>query len=149
MAEYSDKDREIARRCLRHLIHCARNTETITYKELAESISEENFRIYPINLPNPLGFIRDRICIHRNLPMINVLTVRSIKKGKGLPGEEFLPGGTSGLEPFGKEYEYLAMRLTEDVFINAHRADWNKLLRVTETPKAWEEYLGTLESNRS
>lgn len=104
----------------------------IGYEELADRINREGVTKYSVG--DGLGYLRDNYFIRRNLPMLNVLVVHKHKRIYGFPGDECLPK-KEGHEPFANahlddsQYEYLIMRLTEDVFTNAHRTDWDKLLR--------------------
>jgi hypothetical protein len=89
-----------AHQALPYLVQCAEHRETITYGELARRIGLPHHR--PINLP--LYYIRDEICIPRELPLLTAIVVR---KDTGLPGGSWLPEGTGHLseEEYRREYE--------------------------------------------
>lgn len=75
---------------LPHLVHQAQLGEEIEYKKLAEISGLPHHR--PLN--NVLGYIRDEICLPRNLPRINSIVVN---KDTHEPGESFLEMGTNDL----------------------------------------------------
>lgn len=77
---------------LPHLVHQAQLGEEIEYKRLAEISGLPHHR--PLN--NVLGYIRDEICLPRNLPRINSIVVN---KDTHEPGESFLETGTDNLSP--------------------------------------------------
>ena len=86
---------------LPHLVQCAQTRRTITYGELGERIGA-----HPRTLGGPLGYIRDEICIHRGLPLVNALVVSTTTR---MPGAGWLPEGTGHLAPdeYQREYEKL------------------------------------------
>lgn len=76
-----------------HLTKLARLMRVETYGEIAESIGQiEGREIAPISLGNPLGFIRDNICLRQGLPLLNAIAVSS---DAWRPGQSFLPDGIS------------------------------------------------------
>lgn len=113
---YTNNARDNAYRALPHLVYYAHLEETITYGELGRRIG-----IHPRPVRFLLGYIRDEICRRRGLPLLNVIVV---KKSTGLPGESFLPGGTSHLtdEDYRRRFE----ELRDQVF---SYAGWDALLR--------------------
>ena len=94
--EYSIKNAHLA---LPHLVHYAKMRKTITYGELAMKIGLHHRAIRWL-----LGYIRDEICIKRDLPLITAIV---INKNSKLPGARWLPGGTQHLSPeeYKREYE--------------------------------------------
>jgi hypothetical protein len=84
-----DLTEERARRLLPYLVQAAENRRTITYKELAAKIG-----VYHRTLSRPLGYIRDKICAARGLPLITCIVVNLQTR---LPGAEWLPLGASSL----------------------------------------------------
>jgi len=68
-----------------------------------------------------LGYIRDEICLKRDLPLLNVIVV---KKDTKLPGVSFLPEDTSHLT--AEEYRRRFEDLRDEVFAYA---EWDALLR--------------------
>jgi len=105
-----------ARIALEVLVDCAEKRQVITYGELSKEISA------PANtvIPRVLGFIRDEICRPYCLPPINVIVV---SKDTQLPGEYFLPGGTSNLTD--DEYRRIFEGLRDQVFACPN---WSDLL---------------------
>jgi len=75
---------------LPHLVHQAEMGEVITYGELARISNLPHQR--PLN--RVLGYIRDEICLPRELPRINSIVVN---KDTHEPGESFLETGTDDL----------------------------------------------------
>jgi hypothetical protein len=111
----SENTVERARLALPHLVHCAKHRRTITYGELATRIGTHHRPVRYV-----LGYIRDHICITRDVPLINSLVVN---QDTGMPGESWLPGGTAHLDPEEQKYKFEVFR--DDVF--AFDA-WDQLL---------------------
>lgn len=84
-----DLTEERALRILPYLVEAAENRRTITYKELAAKIGA-----YHRTLSEPLGYIRDKICAARGLPVITCLVV-NLKTRR--PGAAWFPLGASRL----------------------------------------------------
>ncbi len=84
-----DLTEERALRILPYLVEAAENRRTITYKELAAKIGA-----YHRTLSEPLGYIRDKICAARGLPMITCLVVNLQTRR---PGAAWFRLGASGL----------------------------------------------------
>jgi hypothetical protein len=110
------KTQENAYALLPHLVKFAQLRELVTYEDLMAKID-----MYAINASVILGFIRDEICIPRNLPLLTAIV---INKNTKLPGDDWLPEGTSNLNE--KEY-------TEKFRIHRNRVfrfdDWHSLLK--------------------
>ncbi len=72
------------------LMACALYMSTIFYEDLASIVGTNAGvpNLAPAYLAWPLGFIRDRICIPRGLPRLNMLVV---SKSTWLPGECAIP----------------------------------------------------------
>jgi hypothetical protein len=101
---------------LPHLIYAAQKRETPTYGQVAGKIGCHH-RV----LNQVLGYIRDEITIPRNLPMINAIVINT---GTHLPGESWLPEGTSHLSK--DEYTREFAKFRDQVF--AYQG-WKDLLR--------------------
>lgn len=108
-----------AKDALPHLVYYAQIRETLTYKKLGNLIGR-----YPRALSHILGYIRDKICIPKGLPLISAIVVRVAGKDRGLPGVSFLPEGTKGLSK--EEYRQKFEELRDEVF-NWDR--WDDLLK--------------------
>jgi hypothetical protein len=106
---------ETTRLLLPHLIRAAKRRETPTYGQLGNAIDRHHRTI-----PDVLGYIRDEICQPRDLPLINAIVVN---KNSRLPGESFLPEGTSNLTP--QQYRQRFQDLRDEVFAYA---GWDDLL---------------------
>jgi len=108
--------KEYGDRLLPYLVHAAKTLKTPTYRELADKIG-----IHHRVMSKVLGYIRDDICIPRGLPLITCIV---INQGTGLPGDEWLPQGTSHLtsEEYRQEFE----RFRDKVF--AYKG-WDSLLK--------------------
>jgi hypothetical protein len=65
------------------LVRCAAEMRTVTYREIADEVG-----LAAVGLAFPLGYIRDKICIDKGLPWLNVLAVN---KEERRPGHGFLP----------------------------------------------------------
>ncbi len=113
---YTNNAHDNAYRALPHLVYYAHLEETITYGELGRRIGIHH---RPVRFL--LGYIRDEICLKRDLPLLNVIVV---KQDTGLPGESFLPEGTSHLTD--EEYRRMFEELRDQVFAYAR---WDALLR--------------------
>lgn len=103
-------------RLLPHLIYAAQKRTTPTYSEMANKIGAHH-RV----LNHVLGYIRDELTIPRGLPMINAIVVKNTTH---LPGESWLPEGTSHLS--SDEYKLEFEKFRDLVF--AYQG-WNELLR--------------------
>ena len=112
---------ERAELILPHLVHCAKTRSTMTYGELGARIG-----VHHRVVSWPLGYIRDEICIPRDLPLITTLVINGYTQ---LPGDSWLPEGTSRLSPEQYEYEYTRYR--DNVF--AH-GGWDALLKELGLP---------------
>jgi hypothetical protein len=108
--------KEYGRRLLPHLIYAAQKRKTPTYSEMADKIGTHH-RV----LNHVLGYIRDEITIPRDLPMLNAIVVKNDSR---LPGESWLPEGTSHLSP--EEYKREFEKFRDIVF--AYQG-WGDLLR--------------------
>ena len=108
--------KQYGERLLPHLVYAAQKRKTPTYAEVASKIGCHH-RV----LNHVLGYIRDEITIPRNLPMINAIVV---KNDSHLPGESWLPEGTSHLSP--EEYKHEFEKFRDIVF--AYQG-WGELLR--------------------
>jgi len=113
---YSLDTIEDALAVLPHLVYAAQQRKTITYGELAEKIGKHH---RPARLW--LAYIRDEICIPKELPYLTAIVVGQVD---GLPGDSFLPEGTDHLSP--GDYESAFIRHRDRVFSD-HR--WDDLLR--------------------
>jgi len=113
---YTNNARDNAYRALPHLVYYAHLEETITYGELGKRIGIHH---RPVRFL--LGYIRDEICLKRDLPLLNVIVV---KQDTGLPGVSFLPEDTSHLT--AEEYRRRFEDLRDEVFAYA---EWDALLR--------------------
>jgi len=98
---YTNNARDNAYRALPHLVCCTHLRETVTYGELGRRIGIHHRPVQFL-----LGYIRDEICLKRDLPLLNVIVVN---KYTGLPGKSFLPEGTSHLteEEYRRRFEEL------------------------------------------
>jgi len=97
---------ERGRLALPHLVHHSEMRKTITYGELAGKIG-----CHPRVLRLVLEYIRDELCLPRSLPLLTAIVVR---KSTGLPGDGWLPGGTSHLSP--EEYRRKFEEVRDQVF---------------------------------
>ena len=90
---------ETARLLLPHLARGAQRRETPTYGQLGDAIG-----IHHRPIPDVLGYIRDKICRPRGLPLITSIVEN---QGTGLPGGRFLPEGTEDLtkEEYRQKFE--------------------------------------------
>jgi hypothetical protein len=104
---------------LPQLVHYAQMGKEIEYKQLAAISGLPHHR--PLN--NVLGFIRDEICLPRNLPRINSIVVN---KTTHEPGESFLENGTSNL--------------TAEEYTARFREEWDKAILFT----GWNDLLNEL-----
>jgi hypothetical protein len=120
-----ERNRKIGHRCLPHLVRFAREKKRVTYDRLARILRSEGFRVARTEIGNGLGCIRDEIFVPQNLPLLNVLVVN---QETGYPGEGWLPGEKGARLLTEEQDRYLVKRLTEDVFLNAHRTDLDVLL---------------------
>ena len=116
---------ERAELILPHLVECAKTRSIITYGELAARIG-----VHHRVVRWPLGYIRDEICIPRDLPLITSLVINGDTQ---LPGDSWLPEGTSSLSPEEYEYEYKTYR--DKVFAYD---GWDALLKELGLPAIQE-----------
>ena len=91
---------------LPHLVKAANAWKLLTYGELAQKIDTHHRAINHV-----LGYIRDEICIPRNLPLINAIVINA---GNDLPGKSWLPEGTDHLSD--EEYEQKFIEFRDEVF---------------------------------
>ena len=112
---YTNNARDNAYRALPHLVYYAHLQETITYGELGRRIGIHH---RPVRFL--LGYIRDEICIRRELPLLNVIVVNKYTE---LPGESFLREGTIHLT--NEEYRRRFEELRDEVFAYV---GWDTLL---------------------
>lgn len=112
MKDYGD-------RLLPYLIQAAQRRETPTYGELAEKIE-----IHHRTMNRVLEYIRDDICMPRGLPMLTAIV---INQGTGLPGDNWLPQGTTTLSD--EEYRQQFEQFRDRVF--AYKG-WDDLLKALD-----------------
>lgn len=108
--------KEYARKLLPHLIFAAKQGRLLTYGELGAKIG-----IHQRVVPRVLGYIRDEITIPRDLPYLNAIVVN---RDTGIPGESWLPEGTSHLSH--DEYVREFRNYRDKVF--AYGIGWDRLL---------------------
>lgn len=108
--------KEYGDRLLPYLVHAAKTRKTPTYGELADKIG-----IHHRVMSKVLAYIRDDICIQRGLSLITCIVVN---QGTGLPGESWLPQGTSHL--IGEEYQREYVKYRDQVL--AYKG-WDALLK--------------------
>jgi hypothetical protein len=108
--------KEYGYRLLPYLVQAAKTMKTPTYGELANKIG-----IHHRVMNRILGYIRDDICIQRGLPLISCIVV---SQANGLPGDDWLPQGTSHLN--SEEYKLEFERFRDQVF--AYNG-WDSLLK--------------------
>lgn len=91
--------KDYGNKLLPHLVYAAQHRRTPTYGELSEKIG-----VHHRVMGHALGYIRDEIIMPRGLPLINAIVVNN---GTHLPGESWLPQGTSHLsdEEYKAEFE--------------------------------------------
>lgn len=91
--------KDLANKALPFLVYHAQLREIVTYGKIAKYLNKHH-RV----VPHLLGVIRDEICIKRGLPLLNAIV---INQSTQMPGESFLPEGTSHLskEEYRKKYE--------------------------------------------
>jgi len=82
------------------LVYQAQKGDLLTYGD----VYRETGVFYRNPLSNALGYIRDKLCAPRKLPLLNVLVVRADTM---LPGRDFLAEGTESLSDieFQEEFE--------------------------------------------
>src|SRR5688572_21773315 len=107
--------KEYGSQLLPHLVLAAKTRKTPTYRDVADKIGCHH-RV----MNHVLGYIRDEITMPRNLPMINAIVINS---GTQLPGESWLPEGTSHLTP--EEYTHEYEKFRDQVFAYP---GWDNLL---------------------
>jgi hypothetical protein len=117
----SELIKEYGARLLPHLVQAAKTSKTPTYGELASKIG-----VHHRVLSHVLGYIRDEIIIPRGLPLINAIVVNG---NTGLPGESWLPQGTSHL--IGEEYQREYIKYRDQVL--AYKG-WDALLKELDLP---------------
>jgi hypothetical protein len=108
--------KEYGDRLLPYLVQAAKTLKTPTYRELADKIGVHHRVMNRI-----LAYIRDDICIQRGLPLISCIVV---SQATGLPGDDWLPQGTSHLN--SEEYKLEFERFRDQVF--AYKG-WDSLLK--------------------
>src|ERR1039457_3832142 len=114
------KTQEMVLRALPHLVYAAQTRTTFTYEQLAKKIHSPHHR--PVS--GYIGHIRDEICLPRNLPLLSCLVVN---KRTGLPGDNFLPGGSKAVTKEERQHEFEKYR--DDVF---KYEGWDKLLSILD-----------------
>lgn len=110
---------EYGKKIFPYLVQAAKANKTITYKELAEKIG-----VHHRAMGIALGYVRDEVCIPKGLPLISCIVVNG---GTGLPGESWLPQGTSSLNPEAYEAEFIKYR---DQVMNFQ--SWDEILEDLE-----------------
>jgi hypothetical protein len=108
--------KEYGDRLLPYLVQAAKTLKTPTYRELADKIG-----VHHRVMSRILGYIRDDICIQRGLPLISCIVV---SQTTGLPGDDWLPQGTTTLSD--EEYKSEFERFRDQVF--AYKG-WDSLLK--------------------
>jgi hypothetical protein len=111
----TELSRENGNRLLPFLVQAARTRNMLTYGELSK---KAGVPLRPIN--NALGYIRDEVCIPRNLPLITAIVIKIDTK---MPGDSWLPEGTSHLSP--EEYRLEFEKFRDNVF---SYQGWEELL---------------------
>jgi hypothetical protein len=127
----SERIREYGNKILPYLVLSAKTKRTPTYKDLANLIGT-----HPRVMSKVLGYIRDDLCIPRGLPLITSIVVN---QGSGLPGDDWLPQGTSHLS--SEEYRQEFEKLRDEVFAYL---GWDLLLKELGLP-AEEETIDNLD----
>lgn len=117
----TDLSKEYGEKILPYLVQVAKSKKTITYKDLAAKIG-----VHHRAMGTALGYVRDEICIPRGLPLITCIVVNG---NTGLPGESWLPQGTSNLSDKAYEQEFLRYR---DQVLKYH--GWDALLKELDLP---------------
>ncbi len=108
--------KEYGDRLLPYLVQAAKTLKTPTYLELADKIGVHHRVMNRI-----LAYIRDDICIQRDLPLISCIVV---SQATGLPGDDWLPQGTTTLTD--EEYKLEFEKFRDQVF--AYK-NWDSLLK--------------------
>jgi hypothetical protein len=108
--------KEYGNQVLPHLVLAAKTRKTPTYREVADKI-DCHHRV----MNHILGYIRDEIIMPRNLPLINAIVINT---GTHLPGDSWLPEGTSHLTP--EEYRHEYEKFRDQVFAYS---GWDDLLK--------------------
>lgn len=111
--EYSKSN---ARKALPYLIDYAKKQKTVTYKELGKDIGKHHRAV-----PHLLGYIRDEICTHNGLPLLNVIVVNASTR---IPGDSFIKHGTKGWSESRKRTKF--EELLSEVFTYDK---WDNLLK--------------------
>jgi hypothetical protein len=106
---------------LPYLVQAAKSHKTITYKNLAAKIGAHHRA-----MGNALAYVRDELCIPKGLPLITCIVVNG---NTGLPGESWLPQGTSNLSP--EEYEQEFFRYRDQVMAYP---GWDAFLKELDLP---------------
>ncbi|HEX7344744.1 MAG TPA: hypothetical protein VF398_10785, partial [bacterium] len=127
----TEKTIENATRALPILVSYARKRASITYKELAEKIG-----CHWRATPHLLGYIRDEIC--RGKPLLTAIVVNG---QTGLPGDDFLPGGTKHLTRVQYQEKYEEIR--DRVFAYSGWEDLLANLGLSPLPPEGKTYLLT------
>jgi len=120
-AQGKDWIRDKALLAIPELVRCAQLRETITYGDLARRIGLHHRQMRHI-----AGYVRDKICRPRKLPLLNALIVNAQTR---MPGESYLPGeGKSGHDLKDRNnFE----KFRDDVFAYA---EWDRLLTELRLP---------------
>lgn len=109
------------------LVHFAKMHRRVTYGQLSALIGERN----PRTSTHWLGYIRDGICIPRDLPLLTAIVVNQRTE---LPGTDWLPEGTEGLSR--EEYRSKYLHYRDQVF---GYSGWDLLLQDLGIPPASPE----------
>jgi len=117
----TELSKEYGEKILPYLVQVAKTKKTITYKELAAKIGAHHRA-----MGNALAYVRDEICIPKGLPLITCIVVSG---NTGLPGESWLPQGTSNLSD--EEYKQEFIRYRDQVM--AYHG-WDALLKELDLP---------------
>jgi hypothetical protein len=117
----TELSKEYGEKILPYLVQVAKTKKTITYKELAANIGAHHRA-----MGNALAYVRDDICIPKGLPLITCIVVNG---NTGLPGESWLPQGTSNLSD--EEYKQEFIRYRDQVMVYH---GWDALLKELDLP---------------
>ena len=117
----TDLSKEYGEKILPYLVQFAKAKKTITYKDLAAKIGAHHRA-----MGTALGYVRDEICIPKGLPLITCIVVNG---NTGLPGESWLPQGTSTLSDEEYKQEFIRYR---DKVMAYH--GWDALLKELDLP---------------
>lgn len=108
---------EKSRMALPLLIYKGQKRETLTYLELGKKIGANHRK----GVSSVLGYLRDKICAERDYPFISAIVVN---KKTGMPGDNFLPGGTKHLSK--EEKKEIFEKIRDEILVFNK---WDNLLR--------------------